>query len=187
MEGDRISKSVKSKIQKLIKQEIKKIREDINISVKVGDTILTGRFKNKKVVVKSIGTDEHGMPTINGKKVVTFRLLKEMSMDNLKQIDKYADSKIGVDVVLTGKHFFDRLNDPRNKKEISDAELTGFFKRLARNKKKFLEFLEKYQQIVAKDNRTKINIPFMVRSNRIIAKTIMRKDDFKTRNPILNI
>ena len=77
MEDDRISKSVKSKIQKLIKQEIKKIREDINISVKVGDTILTGRFKNKKVVVKSIGTAEHGMPTINGKKVVTFRLLKE--------------------------------------------------------------------------------------------------------------
>jgi len=187
MEGDMISKSVKSKIQKLIKQEIKKIREDINISVKVGDTILTGRFKNKKVVVKSIGTDEHGMPTINGKKVVTFRLLKEISMDSLQKIDNFADSKLGVDIVLTDKHFFDRVNDPRNKKEISDAELTGFFKRLARNKKKFLEFLEKYQQIVAKDNRTKINIPFMVRSNRIIAKTIMRKDDFKTRNPILNI
>ena len=32
-----------------------------------------GKFKNKKVVVKSIGEDEHGLPTINGKKVVTFR------------------------------------------------------------------------------------------------------------------
>ena len=108
-------------------------------------------------------------------------------MDNLKKIDTFADSKLGVDVVLTDKHFFDRVNDPRNKKEISDAELTGFFKRLARNKKKFFEFLQKYQQIVAKDRRTQINIPFMTRSNRIIAKTIMRKDDFKTRNPILNI
>jgi len=47
--------------------------EDISIDVEVGDTIMTGRFKNKRTVVKSIGKDEHGMPTINGKKVVTFR------------------------------------------------------------------------------------------------------------------
>jgi hypothetical protein len=33
-----------------------------------------GRFKNRKVTVKSIGRDEHGMPTINGKKIVNFRL-----------------------------------------------------------------------------------------------------------------
>ena len=38
---------------------------------------MTGRFKNKKTVVKSIGKDEHGMPTINGRKVVTFRMVKE--------------------------------------------------------------------------------------------------------------
>ena len=53
------------------------LTEMIKLPVKVGDTILMGRFKNKKVVVKSIGKDEHGMPTINGKKVVTFRLMKE--------------------------------------------------------------------------------------------------------------
>ena len=48
--------------------------EKIVLDIKVGDTILAGRFKNKKVVVKSIGKDEHGMPTINGKKVVNFRI-----------------------------------------------------------------------------------------------------------------
>jgi Zn finger protein HypA/HybF involved in hydrogenase expression len=53
------------------------LQEAIKLPVEIGDTILTGRFKNKKVVVKSIGKDEHGMPTINGKKVVTFRLMKE--------------------------------------------------------------------------------------------------------------
>ena len=53
------------------------LNEIIKLPVKVGDTILTGRFKNKKTVVKTIGKDEHGMPTINGKKVVTFRLMKE--------------------------------------------------------------------------------------------------------------
>ncbi len=50
------------------------ITEKIILDIKPGDVILAGRFKNKKVVVKSIGKDEHGMPTINGKKVVNFRI-----------------------------------------------------------------------------------------------------------------
>ena len=37
------------------------VNEDIKLPVNVGDTILTGRFKNKKTVVKTIGKDEHGM------------------------------------------------------------------------------------------------------------------------------
>jgi len=53
------------------------LNEAITLPVKVGDTILTGRFKNKKTVVKTIGKDEHGMPTINGRKVVNFRMIKE--------------------------------------------------------------------------------------------------------------
>ena len=64
-------------MDKLVKWLTQPFLEDINIPVKVGDTILTGRFKNKKVLVKSIGKDDHGMPTINGKKVTTFRILKK--------------------------------------------------------------------------------------------------------------
>ena len=48
--------------------------EDINIDVDKGDTVLMGKFKNKKVIVKDFGKDDHGMPTINGKKAATFRL-----------------------------------------------------------------------------------------------------------------
>ena len=75
--GNFINKPVKNYRGKkwIAKQKI--MKEDIKIPVKVGDTILTGRFKNKKVQVKSIGTDDHGMPTINGKKVTTFRTLKK--------------------------------------------------------------------------------------------------------------
>ena len=165
------------------------INEDIKLPVNVGDTILTGRFKNKKTVVKTIGKDEHGMPTINGKKVVTFRILNEntineIPMADLVKIDQYADKQLNpVDVVLTDKHFFDRLTDPRNKKPISSAELIGFFKRLGKKKKEFVNFLNLYGQIVAKDNRSKINIPFMKQANKVIAKTVMRKDDFKTSSP----
>jgi len=53
------------------------VNEAITLPVEIGDTLLMGKFKNKKVVVKSIGKDEHGMPTINGKKVVTFRYMNE--------------------------------------------------------------------------------------------------------------
>jgi phosphopantetheine adenylyltransferase len=48
--------------------------EDINVDVDKGDTVLMGKFKNKKTTVKDIGTDDHGMPTINGKKATTFRI-----------------------------------------------------------------------------------------------------------------
>lgn len=49
----------------------------IYIPLKVGDIIYTGRFKNKRTTVKTIGKDEYGMPTINGKRVLTFRILTE--------------------------------------------------------------------------------------------------------------
>ena len=62
------------------------LKEKIKIDVSVGDTILTGRFKNKKVKVKNIGRDKYGMPTINGKKIVTFR--KGADRDFLKSIEE---------------------------------------------------------------------------------------------------
>jgi hypothetical protein len=55
-------------------------KEDINLDVDKGDEVLMGKFKNKKVTVKDIGTDDHGMPTINGKKAATFRIPKGESI-----------------------------------------------------------------------------------------------------------
>lgn len=46
----------------------------IFVPIKVGDIILGGRFKNKKITVKAIGKDEYGMPTINGKRAFNFRI-----------------------------------------------------------------------------------------------------------------
>ena len=46
----------------------------IFIPIKIGDLILTGRFKNKKTIVKTIGVDEYGMPKVNGKRVINFRI-----------------------------------------------------------------------------------------------------------------
>ena len=53
------------------------LSEVIKIDVKVGDVVLVGKFKNKRVKVKEIGKDEHGLPTINGRKVVNFRIARD--------------------------------------------------------------------------------------------------------------
>ena len=74
---DNSQKRLLEVVQKLDARDKSKLNEDISIDVEVGDTIMTGRFKNKRTVVKTIGKDEHGMPTINGKKVVTFRKATE--------------------------------------------------------------------------------------------------------------
>ena len=47
----------------------------IELDVRLGDTILVGKFKNKRVKVKTIEYDEYGMPVINGKPACTFRMV----------------------------------------------------------------------------------------------------------------
>jgi|TARA_R100000951_G_C2572154_1_gene159108 hypothetical protein len=50
----------------------------MNLDIQIGDTILTGRFKNKRVVVKEFGVDDKGQPTINGRPILKFRIEKLM-------------------------------------------------------------------------------------------------------------
>ena len=74
--------------------------ERIVLDINVGDVILVGKFKNKKMVVKSIGKDKHGMPTINGRKATTFRIAPKTEVnervdfhDTAKQIVNKAGLK----------------------------------------------------------------------------------------------
>ena len=121
------------------------------------------------------------------KGTLTRKYYEEMSASDLDSVETYADNKLDpIDIEFTN-HFFDRVNDPRNDKEISSAELIGFFKRLSKNKKAFIEFLKTYKEVVATDNRTNLNIPFVNQANKAIAKTVMRKKDFQTTNPQLGL
>ena len=115
-------------------------------------------------------------------KVVNHGILKEdMTKDDLVSVEKSADAKLKpIDVKFT-RHFLDRVNDPRNGKEITKPELINFFKRLSRTKKHFSVFLDKYREIMVKDNQTKINIPFVQQANKLIAKTIMRTANWRQR------
>jgi hypothetical protein len=115
-------------IFKLITLKLKSLKECINeeikINVKIGDTILMGRFKNKKVVVKTIGTDDWGMPTINGKKVATFRIPKK---DDLKEIG--LGSGAGVGLSLPGGYINgapDTKDVKNNSKKLNNQGMSGY-------------------------------------------------------------
>jgi hypothetical protein len=61
---------MKSLIRKLL-------REAITLDIKVGDTILGGKFYNKKITIKSIEKDGKGGYLINGKPLLRFRLIDQ--------------------------------------------------------------------------------------------------------------
>ena len=61
----------------ITEQQYRSLNEMINLDIKVGDTLLGGKFKNKKVVVKKIGKNDKGDITINGKPLLRFRIISE--------------------------------------------------------------------------------------------------------------
>ena len=48
------------------------------LDIEIGDILLGGRYKNKRIVVKEIGIDELGQPTINGDPILKFRIEKHL-------------------------------------------------------------------------------------------------------------
>jgi hypothetical protein len=60
----------------ITEQQYGYISEMIKLDIKVGDVLMGGKFKNKKVVVKTIGKNDKGDITINGKPLLRFRLTK---------------------------------------------------------------------------------------------------------------
>jgi hypothetical protein len=65
-----------------MKSLIKKLlREAITIDIEVGDVIMGGKFKNKKITVKEIGKNDKGDITINGKPLLRFRTIEDEDQD----------------------------------------------------------------------------------------------------------
>ena len=115
-------------------------------------------------------------------------LLKEdISMSQLNVVEKHLDkiwAKVGIDVEFT-RHFHDRVNDARNGKPINTAELLRIYKQIYKRYGKPISQLSKGTEILLKDMSTDINVPVVLRWNgrelEMIAKTVMRKKNFKTR------
>ena len=55
---------------------------------------------------------------------------KYISRDELKEVEIFADKlfeTLGIDIAFTN-HFYERLNDPRNVKQITETELRDVFR-----------------------------------------------------------
>ena len=129
-----------------------------------------------------------------GRKVMslkTFTEERQITRSDLNQIEKYADklfAKVGIDVNFT-KHFLDRVNDERNKKQITTAELTRLFKQSYAKHGKKISGMSPDAEAVIKDMKTDVNMPFVLKYDPknqeidLVAKTVMRKKGFKTPDP----
>jgi hypothetical protein len=60
------------------------IEEEIKIPIEVGDIVLGGKFKNRRIEVKEIGKNEKGDITINGKSILRVRVTDEKADDASK-------------------------------------------------------------------------------------------------------
>jgi len=71
----------KPKNPKLFDKKKRDLLFDLDLPIKVGDTIMMGRFKNKKVVIKSIDFNDKGDLMINGRPALKFRIIKSKEID----------------------------------------------------------------------------------------------------------
>jgi hypothetical protein len=118
-------------------------------------------------------------------------ILEDITKRDLDQIEKYADKlfgAVGIDVEFT-RHFMDRVNDARNKTPITTSELVRLFKQSYKKFGKKIARLGPDAEAVINDMKTNINMPFVLDLKggelELIAKTVMRKKDFKTSGPKL--
>ena len=119
----------------------------------------------------------------------------KISKEQLNGLEKTLDAlfkNLDIDIEFT-KHFFDRVNDPRNKRDITIAELGLLFRKTyARYGEKLKQYGDRYEAVLD-DLQTDINVPFVLQWNRksgmidLVSKTVMRKKNFLTRDERLKL
>ena len=168
------------------------------------DAYLTGKIWNVGEVVEAKGnrgevvrkgTNYLSFVTEDGKVHKAWLheiLVEEITKKDLDEVEKYADkifAKVGIDVEFT-RHFMDRVNDARNKKPITTSELTRLFKQSFKKYGKKIAQLGPDAEAVINDMKTDVNMPFVLNLKgqelELVAKTVMRKKDFKTSGPKLS-
>jgi RNA polymerase sigma factor (sigma-70 family) len=113
-----------------------------------------------------------------------------VTIAQLNALEKVLDqvfAKLGIDVEFT-RHFLDRVNDERNIKQITIKELGNLFAKEFRKWGKPIAQMGPDAEAVMKDLSSDINLPFALNWNKqsgmleLVAKTVMRKKNFRTPN-----
>lgn len=112
---------------------------------------------------------------------------KPMTKAQLDKVESILDklfSDLKIDIEFS-RHFFDRLNDTRNKQQISHCELVTMFKSLYKKFGVQIKDAVGAERLI-KSLSTDINIPVVIKWNKskseieVLSKTIMRKRGFKS-------
>lgn len=184
-EDDDEGRMVKSDLSKMVKQA----QELMQL---IGDEDdLPGWAQNKFTIAADYINSVHGYLTYSNEapKLEQF-VFEAISKSDLDGVEKYADrlfGKVGIDVEFT-RHFLDRVNDARNKKEITVAELIRLFKQTYQKHGKKIAQLGPDAEAVINDMMTDINMPFVLKWDSksqeldLVSKTVMRKKNFATSN-----
>ena len=183
--GDDWEKVMYATAWKMHKDKIKEQEEAWNIDEELDEDFapkdINGLFEEEFKDYRSLSFN-----LLREKVVVTEE--GEISQAHLNAIEKYADklfSKVGIDVNFT-RHFLDRVNDARNKKQITNAELVRLFKQTYAQHGKKIAKLGPDAEAVLNDIKTDVNMPFVLKWDAknqeldMVAKTVMRKKNFKT-------
>mgnify|MGYP003146655618 FL=1 len=101
-----------SKGEKLVPTTLK---EDINIPINIGDTVMMGRFKNKPVVVKSVNFNDKGDLLINGKSAARFRIVPQPKPKTLGE-------SIAIELLTEGGAA-GHMNHPFDDRDITFADM----------------------------------------------------------------
>lgn len=121
--------------------------------------------------------------------------VQPLTTSDLNRLEQYLDAlyaKDNVDFEFT-RHFLDRVNDARNKRQITFNELLTMFGKAEQKYGKKIAKMGDHSQAVITDINSHINSPFVLEWNPkkkmfdLIAKTVMRKPNFKTSNQVLKV
>ena len=137
--------------------------ENINIPIKVGDVVLGGRFKNKRLTIKKIGKNKKGDITINDKPLLKYRIVKESLEEDINYYFKHleddgfsivtSDDYIRIFKPMSGSVYSYSNCNPFQWSEISD-EISRYVNLLddSKNSEKSIEYVyivkrESYRRI----------------------------------------
>ncbi len=116
----------------------------------------------------------------------------EITASKMKDFEKFVDrmfEKFKIDFEFT-KHFGERMNDDRNSPKIKLKELADLIKKIYAKNGNPLKG-KAGAELVVKDLQSDLNMPIVVKYDEkndeidIVAKTIMRKKNFSTPNPVV--
>jgi disulfide oxidoreductase YuzD len=162
-----------------------------------GNKLLKITNKYPKVVNKAIGEEAFDIYEELDMICESDTTCPVLTKEHMKAFEKIVDrlfQKFNIDFDFT-RHFRERMSDDRNNPCIDIKELATIIQKIYAKKKAGGELLSKHKdtEIVLKDIQSDLNIPMAIEYDRrndelrVVAKTIMRKKNFRTPNTVVKV